>query len=87
MKVRLREIRLSDNTAVFDFDEGSRGVSLSEEELSKITLADIKQAFKEVKTEETKTIALVAKRAVDEFQKAKEREEKLSSGKISIETE
>ncbi|MEM2191775.1 MAG: hypothetical protein QW540_10170 [Archaeoglobaceae archaeon] len=49
-----------------------------------ITLHDIKEAFNDVDmTKKDKAIVKIAERAIDEFQKAKEREEKLSQ-KISL---
>jgi len=83
--VRIREVRLSDNTIVFEWEEGSRGVKVSDDELKSITLHDIKDALNDVDmTKKDKAIVKIAERAVDEFRKAKEREEKRSA-KITIE--
>lgn len=86
--MRIREVRLSDNTIVFEWEEGSRGITVSDDELKSITLHDIKEAFKDVDmTKKDKAIVKIAERAVDEFRKAKEREERMVKGKISKEIE
>ena len=83
--MRIREVRLYDNTIVFEWEEGSRGVKVSDDELKSITLHDIKDALNDVDmTKKDKAIVKIAERAVDEFRKAKEREEKRSA-KITIE--
>lgn len=90
--MRIREVRLSDNTIVFEWMEDeemrSRGVKVSDDELKTITLYDIKEAFKDVDmTKKDKSIVKIAERAVNEFRKAKEREERMVKGRISKEAE
>lgn len=86
--MRIREVRLLDNTIVFEWKEGSRGITVSDDELKTITLHDIKEAFKDVDmTKKDKAIVKIAERAVDEFRKAKEREERMVKGRISKEAE